>query len=214
MTGSPEPAQGSSTTPPTVTSSFRPWHLFATSAMLAATFAVVVARPPSVIVLIMLTLTVGAAAFVGLMVYRTIRPLTEEELQDTTAMVGSRSRAAVEREKTLVLRSIKELEFDRAMGKVSDADFEEVGRRLRLRALGLMKQLDAEAVDFLAVIERELAQRLDADAPGEPDEAAGTGDEDQDERQPVAGLCSACDTVNDEDARFCKSCGKPLADSA
>ena len=33
----------------------------------------------------------------------------------------------LEREKALVLRSIKELEFDHAMGKVSDADFAEIG---------------------------------------------------------------------------------------
>ena len=38
-------------------------------------------------------------------------------------MVGSRTRVALEREKDLALRSIKELEFDHAMGKVADADF-------------------------------------------------------------------------------------------
>ena len=38
MTGNPEPARGTSTSLPP-TSSFRPWHLFATAAMLAATLA-------------------------------------------------------------------------------------------------------------------------------------------------------------------------------
>ncbi len=214
MTGSPEPARGASTSPPPVTSSFRPWHLFATMAMLAATLAVVVARPPSVIVLIMLTLTVAAAAFVGLMVYRTVRPLTDREFEEDTPMVGSRSRAAVEREKTLVLRSIKELEFDRAMGKVDDDDFAEVQRRLRLRALGLMKQLDTEAVDFLAVIERELAERLGADTPLEPVEStAGAAAEDALDES-VSGACGACGTRNDADARFCKECGTPLSDAS
>ena len=37
-------------------------------------------------------------------------------------MIGERTRAALEREKMLALRSIKELEFDRAMGKLSDDD--------------------------------------------------------------------------------------------
>ena len=41
-------------------------------------------------------------------------------------MLGGRTRAALEREKALVLRSIKELEFDRAMGKVSEKDFAEM----------------------------------------------------------------------------------------
>ena len=44
-------------------------------------------------------------------------------------------RAALEREKALVLRSIKELEFDRAMGKVSPKDFDEMAGRLRARAI-------------------------------------------------------------------------------
>ena len=54
-----------------------------------------------------------------------------------------RARAALEREKALVLRSLKELEFDQAMGKLSATDFDEMGGRLRARAIALMKQLDA-----------------------------------------------------------------------
>ena len=53
-------------------------------------------------------------------------------------------RAVLEREKLLVLRSIKELEFDRAMGKVSPKDFDEMAGRLRARAMSLMQQLDTE----------------------------------------------------------------------
>ena len=210
MTGNPEPARGTSTSLPP-TSSFRPWHLFATAAMLAATLAVVVARPPSVVVLIMLTLPVASAAFVGLMVYRTVRPLMARDFEEATPMVGSRSRAAVDREKTLVLRSIKELEFDRAMGKVADDDFAEIQRRLRLRALGLMKQLDTEAVDFLAVIERELAERLGADAPLERESESVAVETAEDASSlALVGTCLSCGTRNDEDARFCKKCGEPL----
>ena len=57
---------------------------------------------------------------------------------------GPRTRAALEREKALALRSLKELEFDRAMGKVSEADFAEVAERLRARAMRVMQQLDGE----------------------------------------------------------------------
>ena len=41
-----------------------------------------------------------------------------------------------------MLRSIKELEFDKAMGKVADADFDEMAGRLRQRAVGLMQRID------------------------------------------------------------------------
>lgn len=184
----------------TDTSFFRPWHLFALASLGAATVAIVVARPSDPVGAILLTLAVGAAGFVGLMIYRAIMPLTQSTFEETTVMVGSRSRAAVEREKTLVLRSIKELEFDRAMGKVSEADFEEMGRRLRARAIRLMKQLDVEAVDFLAVIERELEERLGRAAEPPPPAAE------------VATLtCGGCGTSNDGDARFCKECGATLS---
>ena len=181
------------------TSSFRPWHLFVLAALVAATAAILVARPSDPVGAILLTLAIGAAGFVGLMIHRAIAPLLQDTFQETV-MVGSRSRAAVEREKTLVLRSIKELEFDRAMGKVSEADFNEMGRRLRARAIRLMKQLDVEAVDFLAVIERELQERLGSTP--EP-AAASAGARER--------VCGACQTSNDADARFCKECGAALS---
>ena len=54
-------------------------------------------------------------------------------------MIGQRTRVALEREKMLALRTIKELEFDRAMGKLSDEDFREMSGRLRARAARLMQ---------------------------------------------------------------------------
>ena len=58
----------------------------------------------------------GAAALVGSpRCARCGRSSRREE--DRTVMVGQRTRAALEREKLLTLRSIKELEFDRAMGR-------------------------------------------------------------------------------------------------
>ena len=190
--------------PAAETHAFRPWHLFTVVALLAATVAIVVARPTEVVPMVLLTLTIGAAGFVGLMVYRAIRPLTQHDAHEAPVMVGSRTRAAVEREKTLVLRSIKELEFDRAMGKVSDQDFEEMRRRLRARALRLMKQLNVDAVDLRALIERELQERL-----GEP-----VSDDGQDGGGPPARRCARCQTENDQDARFCKSCGTALGEDS
>ena len=159
-------SSGTSTEDPsgerTTGSSFRPWHLFVLAALAAAMVAVLVTRPSDPVDMVLVSLAIGAASLVGLATYRAITPLTQKEFQETTVMVGSRSRAAVEREKTLVLRSIKELEFDRAMGKISEADYEEMGRRLRVLAIRLMQQLDVDAVDYRALIERELQGRLGA----------------------------------------------------
>ena len=183
----------------TESSSFRPWHLFVLAALVAATIAILVARPSDPVGAILLTLAIGAAGLVGLTTYRAIKPLTQKEFKETTVMAGSRSRAAVEREKALVLRAIKELEFDQAMGKVSDSDFEDMGRRLRIRAIRLMKQLDVEAVDYEARIERELQGRLGVAAETSVAPVAVNG-----------RVCGSCRTANEDDARFCKGCGKSL----
>ena len=100
----------------------------------------------------------AAAALVGLAALRTLRPLCQPD-EDRTVMIGQRTRAALEREKMLALRSIKELEFDRAMGKLSDADWQEMSGRLRARVGRLMRQLDAGA-GYRDQIERELEKRL------------------------------------------------------
>jgi hypothetical protein len=126
---------------------------------------------------------------------RTVAPLVTPEIGEQTDMLGGRTRAALEREKMLVLRSIKEVEFDRAMGKISDTDFHEMAGRLRTRAAGLLRQLDADSTGYRALIERELATRVGR-APAPPVPAA-----------PAAGTCAACGTANDPDARFCKACG-------
>jgi len=183
----------------TDSSSFRPWHLFVLAALVAATIAILVARPSDPVGAILLTLAIVAAGLVGLTTYNTIAPLTRKEFKEATVMAGSRSRAAVEREKILVLRAIKELEFDQAMGKVSDGDFDEMGRRLRSRAIRLMKQLDVKSVDYAALIERELQGRLGTAVETSGSLAVNDG-----------GVCGSCRTANDRDAHFCKGCGKPL----
>ena len=112
---------------------FRPWHLFALVGLLAATVGVLVVRPGDPVVLVLLVAAMGSAGWVGFAVYRAVLPLATPEFEDRTEVIAGRTRAALDREKTLVLRAIKELEFDRAMRKVSDQDFIEMGDRLRAR---------------------------------------------------------------------------------
>src|SRR6185295_4414392 len=136
---------------------------------------------------------------------RTLRPLVTAE-EDRTAMFGHRTRAALEREKMLALRSIKELEFDRAMGKVSDSDWQEMSGRLRTRATRLMRQLDAGA-GYREQIERDLAKRLGASSAPATMAASGAvrraeepaASNEQDEAAPTKATrtCGSCDTDND-----------------
>ena len=166
------------------------WQFFVLAGLVCATVATFMARGQSVSAIVLVTVLMAAAAIVGMAVFRTVRPLVFGD-DDRTAMVGQRTRVALEREKALVLKSIKELEFDKAMGKLSESDFQEMSGRLRTRATRLMRQLDAGG--YRAQVEQDLAKRL------------GATPEPQ-----AAGFCAACGTARDVDAKFCKSCGAKL----
>ena len=188
---------------------FEPWQLFTLAGLIGATIAVFMARgePPGAV--IMISLTIFAAAVVGIAALRTFLPLTQKSATFGPRLLGGRTRAALEREKTLVLRSIKELEFDHAMGKVSEKDFADMGARLRARATRLMRQLDAGA-GYRSEIEKEITKRIgDAPPVAASHEQAGGGSKAQDPPY-VAGTCPSCGTSNDTDARFCKHCGAAL----
>jgi hypothetical protein len=174
------------------------WQLFALAGLIGATLVVFVSRGQSPVAIVLLSLVVFAAAAVGAAALRTLRPFLGSSEAQGVPIVAGRARAAVEREKALVLRSIKELEFDHAMGKVSDQDFAEMGLRLRTRAAGLLRQLDAGAA-YTTQIEQELARRLAAAAP-----AADAG------RAAATRFCTQCGSKTAADARFCGQCGQRL----
>jgi hypothetical protein len=199
-------------------SALEPWQFFVLAALGCATAALFASRGQGVTAIVLLTILMGATALVGMAALRTLRPLVSAD-EDRTAMVGQRTRAALEREKMLALRTIKELEFDRAMGKVSDNDWQEMSGRLRMRAARLMRQLDA-GVGYREQIERDLAKRLGPRVPSARESAAvSRGAEDAssvhaagvETSLPAAGrTCGSCHTENDSDARFCKECGQKL----
>lgn len=192
----------------------QPWQFFLLAGMLGATAVVFVSAGQPLAGMLALSATVIATAFVGLFVYRLLQPLVETDWSEQADMVGGRMRAALEREKFLVLRSIKELEFDFAMGKVAQADYDEMVGLLRTRAIRLMRELESGA-EYRKLIEKELEVRLGrkpAPLPlPEPGQAAaGTGE------APAAGTaaaqyCPQCGGQSDGDARFCKACGTRLA---
>lgn len=153
---------------------FQPWHLFLVGSLLAASAATLAARGTTPANVIFICLTVFGAGWSAYLLYRAFRPLVEEHAEEAPEMLGGRTRAALEREKTLTLRAIKELEFDRAMGKVSEADYQEMTARLRGRAVRLMRQLDEGQSVYRQLIEKELASRRSAaDVPRKNAGAAG-----------------------------------------
>jgi hypothetical protein len=173
-----------STKPPASqqTAGFQAWHLYLLLGMAGATVAVWRANDTQPAALLLLSAAVIAAGLVAIAVHYTVlafqgHAALERETLDT------KTRQALEQEKAMVLRSIKELEFDRAMRKVSDADFAELDGRMRARAVALMEQLEA-----VPAATSSAAEAVSADNEG----------------------CPGCGVTNDADARFCKSCGQRL----
>ena len=212
----------------------RPWQFFTLGALVCATAAVFIIRGTSAENLIFVCLAIFAAGLVGLAALHALHPLVTGETREPE-MIGGQTRVALEREKNLVLRSIKELEFDRAMGKIAEGDYEDMVARLRSRAVRILQQLDNTSSGYRELIERELAARLvkagsstkvepyrevEPHREVEPYEKVESYESDADtpvglDATPVEldfsrAKCASCGTANDADAKFCKSCGSKL----
>jgi len=157
---------------------FQPWHFFLLLSMAGATAAVMVSRETHPAALLLLSAAVVCAGLVAIALTRAVSGFFNRTPESSLPITA---RQRLERDKALVLRSLKELEFDRAMGKVNDQDFSDISQRLRARAIALMQDIERAGEDPVPV-------RAATRAMG----------------------CAKCGTVNDRDARFCKSCGREL----
>jgi hypothetical protein len=184
---------------------FRASHFFVLASLMAATAAVVASRQSSPAHLVLVSLVIGAAGLAAAGFYRMLSPLVSELSAPAAEAISGRARQVLEREKLLTLRALKDLEFDRSMGRMSQADFDEMTARLRARAVALIKQLDEDGSGYRSLIERELAARL-ASQKGAP---AAPAIEPVEEPTLLPGVCP-CGTANDPDAIFCKRCGARL----
>lgn len=189
-------------------------HFFVlTTAILVGATAIVL-RQLTAPVIVLAGFTVAAAGYAAYALYRSVLPLVSGEAASDAVMIGGRTRAALERDKALTLRSLKELDFDHKMGKIAAADYTEMRDRLRARAVRLMRQLEG-ATAYRTQIERDLQERL---SPAVAMTQAGavaatTAAYSAAVATPttVRRVCGHCNTSNDADARYCKACGTPMS---
>lgn len=125
--------------------------------------------------------------------YFLVRAVSSFELEGGRPEIDvAAARDDLVREKKLLLKAIKEIEFDRDMGKLDNSEAERAILRYRARAVEILRLLDDGRGEsdvqksYEVVIEKELARRL------------------------AVGGCAACAAVNDDDAAFCKKCGARL----
>jgi hypothetical protein len=127
---------------------------------------------------------------------------------------------AEEEQKRAVLRALKDLEFERSVGKISDEDYQALVAKYREEAKRLLRLLDEEAAPRRQQVEVMVAKRLWEEglavgdigyrkAPGEARAPNKKRKKAQAEAAEAASArdCAACGTANDLDAVFCKKCG-------
>jgi len=101
----------------------------------------------------------------------------------------------------LALLALKEIEFDRATGKLSDEDYTTLKERYSKEALAALDRDQAEEVVVAATADPEA---LVAARVSQLRSAHATG-------RPAPPLCPGCGPRPEPDALFCSSCGRPLA---
>ncbi|TFG47837.1 MAG: zinc ribbon domain-containing protein [Gemmatimonadales bacterium] len=103
-----------------------------------------------------------------------------------------------ETRKGMALSALREIQFDRATGKLSDEDYEELNARYTVRALEVIRSEDADAaMDQPAAAGADPVEALIADRV----RTMQTG----------TVRCATCGPRPESDALFCSSCGRSIA---
>jgi hypothetical protein len=176
------------------------------------------------VALALLVLAAAALLLAILLLWNSIQSLDDDAELTLDEAMALAAPSAEEEKKRAVLRALKDLEYERSVGKISEEDYATLSARYRAEAKELLRALREAEEKVRERVERRVARRLEKagletktqpeeepDAEDEPT-AAEPSEEPIAEAQPEDDIktCLACDTENDTDARFCKSCGAKL----
>jgi hypothetical protein len=182
--------------------------------------------------LVVLTLAAAALLLVIFLLWSSVQALAGESELTFEEAFSLGTRSAEEEQKRAVLRALKDLEYERSVGKIGEDDYHEYAARYRAEAKRLIQVLDENLAEGRKQVEVELARRLAkvdgkstegesaAEAKSSPSASEAHGDEREtlekaEEIKATAKReCSECQAKNELDARFCKACGKPFATAA
>ena len=140
------------------------------------------------------------------------------------ALVSRDDRAVAERKRTVLL-ALKDLEHERDIGKIDDADYQVVAARYRAEAKTILREIDDEAAPNRSRAEQiarthlkkrglladdggdEIGNRVSIEPAPPTTKSAPPPPMTKEVRQ----ACAKCQTSNEPDATFCKKCGSALA---
>jgi hypothetical protein len=124
--------------------------------------------------------------------------------------------------KGIALAALKEIEFDRETGKLSDADYEQLKSKYTAAALDALRDDSAAVPDLevmIAARARALRSAAASTSPGAPSCSICGPRPESDalfcsscgRRLPMAGTCGRCGAPLGPDSRFCEQCGNQVA---
>jgi hypothetical protein len=154
---------------------------FPTLVLLGTALAGWVLGPPAAV----LVLAGGALVGVIALFWSSLRTLVGETPLSGADAYALGAPRAEEEQKQAVLRALKDLEFERSVGKISDEDYRELVAKYRAEAKRLLRVLDEEAQPRRQHVEALVAKRL---------RRAGLAD------AAVAGAAGAADPADAADA--------------
>ena len=158
-------------------------------AALAALGAVIVAVAIGSLYGIALSVLLLASCALGLVIallWSSVRNLTGDTPLSLDEALGLGAPSPEEEQKRAVLRALKDLEYERSVGKISEDDYREYSARYREEARRLMERVDASLAQA-----RELAEKL------------------LNERVAAAGLAAAKSEPSSEEAKAAKLAPAP-----
>jgi hypothetical protein len=181
-------------------------RLFGTAALWVA--------PATVIVGVTVGMTIGLGpAFLVLaggmllgavmLLWSSLGRLTGESPLTLDEAIGLAAPSAEEERKRSVVRALKDLDYERSVGKISEEDYAELAARYRAEAKALLRSLDTGLAPLKQIAEKKLVARLKAAGiPVEPrSAAAAVSASDADDESAEAGSAPPSDeagSVNDD----------------
>ncbi len=139
--------------------------------------------------LAVLVLAAGVLALAITLMWSSVQSLTGSSSLGFEEALGLGAPSKVEEEKRSVLRALKDLEYERSVGKITPEDYAELVAKYRVDAKRLMQSVDEKLGPARAQVEQQIAERLGraglapsksaapADAPPSPDAAPAPPEE-------------------------------------
>lgn len=148
--------------------------------------AVIASGVLSGIELAFLVAAAGSLVLVIALLWSSVQSLTGSSALGFEEALGMGAPSKVEEEKRAVLRALKDLEYERGVGKITPEDYAELVAKYRAEAKRLMQSVDDRLGPAREQVEKQLAERLGRERRAGATSAPSAGPEKPDDDAEVA----------------------------